>query len=174
MKKGKSKAKGGSFERSTCKGLSLWLTQGKDEDVFWRAAMSGGRATVGKKSGKNLAKQAGDISAVSEIGHKLTNQFYIECKYYKTLNLDKIAAMEESGNLVKFWKIAQTEAKSYSKIPMLIAKQNRVETILCTNFDGYEILELDTVSTVHADYLDMFIVRFKDFLDFIDPELVIR
>jgi len=50
MRKGGGKAKGASFERDICRRLSLWVSAGKQEDVFWRSAMSGGRSTVADSS----------------------------------------------------------------------------------------------------------------------------
>ena len=55
MRKGGGKAKGSSFERLICKELSLWITGGEHQDVFWRSAMSGGRSTVAMKKGDKLA-----------------------------------------------------------------------------------------------------------------------
>src|SRR5262245_2386383 len=37
-------AKGSKFERDLCRQLSLWWSDGKRDDVFWRASQSGGRA----------------------------------------------------------------------------------------------------------------------------------
>ena len=46
MRKGGGKEKGSSFERLVCKRMSMWLSKGERDDLFWRSAMSGGRATV--------------------------------------------------------------------------------------------------------------------------------
>ena len=40
--------KGSEFEREMCKCLSLWWTDSKRDDVFWRSAQSGGRAPRGR------------------------------------------------------------------------------------------------------------------------------
>src|SRR5215216_6431446 len=42
--------KGPQWEREVCRALSLWVTNGERVDVFWRSAMSGGRATVHNRS----------------------------------------------------------------------------------------------------------------------------
>lgn len=129
MRKGGGKAKGSSFERKICKALSLWISKGEDEDLFWRSAMSGGRATTSAKSGKLLRRQCGDISAVSPEGHKLTDYFYVELKHVKDLAFDSFI-LKKAGSLYKFWLTAKREAKRYNRNPMIIAKQNNYPEIV--------------------------------------------
>jgi hypothetical protein len=129
MKKGGGKGKGSAFERSICKRLSLWVSHGKREDLFWRSAMSGGRATVGRKQGKDHAHHAGDISATHPDGHKLTEHWYVECKAYKSLQIES-ALLDSTGALAKFWKETCTQATAHHKLPMLIAKQNNTKILL--------------------------------------------
>lgn len=129
MKRGGGKSKGANFERDICKKLSLWISKGEREDLFWRSAMSGGRATVGAKKGKDLRHQAGDITAVHPSGHVLTDKFYIECKHYRDLQLDKFVVCG-LGRLAKFWETTREEALQHGRRPMLIAKQNNMPTIV--------------------------------------------
>lgn len=118
-----SKAKGSQFEREVCKALSLWVTHGQREDVFWRSAMSGGRATVAHKKGQSN-RQAGDICAVAPEGHALLANFYIECKHVKSLDLDSFF-VKNTGALAKFWEVAYRGASlSGARTPMIVAKQN--------------------------------------------------
>lgn len=123
MRAGSGKAKGSNFERFVCKELSLWVTGRKRDDVFWRSAMSGGRATVRRGQGKETRHQAGDISAVHESGYAFTNYWYIECKFVKDLRLGSFI-LENTGLLAGFWKVAVEEARHHWRSPMLIAKQN--------------------------------------------------
>lgn len=129
MRPGGGKAKGSEFERDICKKLSRWVSHGEREDLFWRSAMSGGRATVGKKKGLDHAKHAGDISATHPLGHNLTDKFYIECKYYADLKFDSWILNGE-GPLAGFWKVAREQAAEHKLMPMLIVKQNRSEVFL--------------------------------------------
>ena len=124
MKKGGGKAKGSAFERQVCKALSLWVSHGKNEDLFWRSAMSGGRATVSKKKGKLLNRQAGDISAVAPEGHALTDLFYVECKFVKKLGVSTFL-FKRTGLLNQFWNVAHREARQHGRAAMLIAKENK-------------------------------------------------
>ncbi len=128
-KKGRGKSKGSSFEREVCKKLSYWISGGNEDDLFWRSAMSGGRATVSAKKGKKLNRHAGDITATAPEGHVLTDYWFVECKFYTNLNLP-LFLLFSAGPLAKFWRTAKREAKRFDKIPMLIAKQNRSPTIL--------------------------------------------
>jgi hypothetical protein len=113
-----SKQKGGSFERKICKQLSLWITDGKRDDVFWRSAMSGGRATVhGKKN-----RQAADICAVQVEGNQFADDFIVEVKHYAELEF--FGMLQGTGKLYRFWEIVKGLAVSREKFPMLICKQN--------------------------------------------------
>lgn len=129
MPRSKGKQKGSAFERKVCKELSLWVSHGKHHDLFWRSAMSGGRATVGRKSGKDHARHAGDISATAPEGHALTDHWYVECKSYRNLAIMS-AMLSGTGLLTKFWKETVEQATHYKRMPMLIAHENNMPTIV--------------------------------------------
>ena len=78
--KGHGMKKGSAFERAICKRLSLWWTENKREDVFWRTAGSGARATQRSKSRKTTYGQYGDVQAIDPIGEPLTKLCTIEIK----------------------------------------------------------------------------------------------
>lgn len=160
MRRGGGKAKGASFEREVCKQLSLWISQGKNEDVFWRSAMSGGRSTVAARKGKRLAQQAGDISCISPVGQAFIDDFFIECKCYKSLNFEGL--ITGRGKLVEFWNIAKREAALYGKSPLLIAKQNNQPAIVC--LDEPHLLHLDFNTILYASKLGMHVCLFDEFL----------
>ena len=96
--------------------------------------MSGGRSTRGAKAGKDLRRQAGDISAVSAEGCSLTDRFYIECKHVKDLGIASFF-LKRTGPLAKFWHVAMTEAILHRKQPMLIARQNLMPAFVLTYID---------------------------------------
>lgn len=125
MKSGGGKRKGAAKERDFSKVLSLWITKGANENVFWRSAISGGRATVAKKSGVVNAAQAGDICAVSPEGFKFAANFYVELKHYKTLGLERFL-LGLPCTISKFWDVAVMESSFYKKQPLLVARQNRL------------------------------------------------
>lgn len=140
MKKGKGKAKGSGFERRVCSDLSLWVTRGKNKDVFWRSAMSGGRATIHVKKGETN-RQAGDITAVAVEGHQLTDKFFFELKFYKDLALPAFF-LRGNGLLASFWFKTCDQADIHGRKPLLIAKQNKFPAVVLarpnelTNFLG--------------------------------------
>lgn len=129
MKPGGGKQKGAEFERNICKKLSLWVSHGKREDLFWRSAMSGGRATVGRKKGKDHAKHAGDISATHPDGHALIDRFYVETKFYADLNFSAWMLKNE-GPMAGFWATALEQAAAHKLEAMMIVKQNRSEVFM--------------------------------------------
>ena len=143
-----SKNKGSSFERSICKRLSLWISNGTAEDCLWRSAMSGGRSTVAGKRGVKLSRQAGDISAVSPEGHALTDKFFVECKHVHKLDVQGLVTGK--GLLWSFWVEACSQAATYSKEPLLIAKQDRWATIACTTNLGLALLEAGGITRLKA------------------------
>lgn len=134
MRTGGGHAKGASWERALCVKLSLWITGGVKQDCLWRSAMSGGRATVARKRGK-LVRQAGDITAVSPEGHLLTDLYYIEAKHYGELAINSFF-LGGKGTLWRFWLDTVEQAGHYERIPLLIARQNRLPTLALTELDG--------------------------------------
>lgn len=152
------KQKGSQFERDICKSLSLWVTGGKSIDVFWRSAMSGGRATV--KQG--LVRQAGDITSVAPEGHALTNPFYLECKHLKKITLDSF--LTGRGELINIWQKTVLEAVKYDRIPVLIFRQNRWPTVWCTTYKGVQKLQAHSKVSVKSVVTGMQIIKFDDLM----------
>ena len=162
MRPGGGKHKGGAFERTICRELSLWMSEGLHEDLYWRSAMSGGRSTVAAGKGKRLAAQAGDISCVNELGHALTDQFLIECKSWKDLQFEGL--IKGTGNLTDFWLDTKRIADAYSKYPMLIAKQNQQPTIICLNNEGRSFVWGGF--HLYVPDLDLYVILFNKFLEY--------
>lgn len=148
MKAGGGKSKGAAFEREICVKLSLWVSGGKQEDCFWRSAVSGGRSTVAHAKGKRLAAQAGDISCIHPIGAEFSENYMVECKHYADLNFSGLAS--GVGHLVQFWEEASAQAQRYAKHPLLIAKQNRCPTLACTTAVGAGRLNIEPREAVIA------------------------
>lgn len=62
-------AKGQDYERQICKQLSLWWSADwdvPDDNLCWRTANSGGRATVRRKAGKQDHRHCNDVAAIDE------------------------------------------------------------------------------------------------------------
>ena len=156
MKPGGGKQKGAAFERKVCEQLSRFIVPGTNETLFWRSAMSGGRATVRHKQGKKGDdNQAGDITCVHEAGRWLTEYFVIECKFYSDLDIEAFI-LSNKGKLAKFWNEVRLLAKRHKKTPMLIAKQNRTKTLLLlttsgvNSFDVFRVMPLPLAVVYNA------------------------
>ncbi len=125
MKAGMGKRKGSEFERKVCKDLSCWVSKGTRDDIFWRSACSGGRATVNIKKGGENASQLGDISMVDSAGATLIDNFVIECKNYADLKLSSfIYGTPKSEGVLKFWGDLSDICNGAQKLPMLVCKEN--------------------------------------------------
>jgi hypothetical protein len=149
------KRKGSAFERDICKALSLWVTDGKNKDVFWRSAMSGGRATV---HGRDV-RQAGDVCAVAPEGHAFCEYYYVECKHVKTLNFDGL--LRGTGLLHKFWADTASKALKRNLVPLLIARQNSMPIIVAS----YEAPDANiAMLTVRHKGDEFHIFKFDDFI----------
>lgn len=119
------KAKGAGFERKTCQQLSLWVSGMTREDVFWRSAMSGGRATLRSRKGRGPqhVAHAGDITATHKLGHLLLEHFLLECKFYQDLQWARVVHGAE-GELDALWFTPCKQAAEIERMPMVVAKQN--------------------------------------------------
>lgn len=91
-KKRRSKAgKGSSYERDLCRQLSLWWTNGKRDDIFWRSSGSGARAKVRGRRGRNTYGQHGDICAIDPAGDPFIDLLTVEVK--RGYSADSIAEL---------------------------------------------------------------------------------
>lgn len=140
-KKGGSGArKGGQFERDACKKLSRLVLPKSKETVFWRSASSGGRATVRhRQMVKGDSTQAGDICAIHPAGNWMAENFLIECKFYKSLDIAS-GLLTGRGRLAAFWARTCRDAIRHKKRPMMIAKENRTPTLLLLTDEGDQAL----------------------------------
>ena len=138
-KRRKGHGKGQSFEREVSRRLSLWLTKGARDDVFWRTAMSGGRATLQAKKGIINFAQAGDIGAIDPLGAQLLNHVTIECKFYRDLVLFK-SLLQGTGKIAGFWEKHYDEARLSQREPFMIARENLTPTLLLTTKNATHLL----------------------------------
>jgi hypothetical protein len=164
VKAGAGKRKGGSFERDCCRELSIWISHGEREDVFWRSSMSGGRATVALKRDVRLQAQAGDISPITALGEYFLNHFFIECKSYK--NLDVFSSIAKgAGRLQRFWHKAAEEAERYKKHPILVAHQNQMPTFCLIGDSSIHVFGLTIDNAVaYLPRWSCYMVLFECFL----------
>jgi hypothetical protein len=127
-------AKGGDFERLISREISIWWSEGKREDIFYRSNASGARFTQRKKAGKDTANQAGDLSFTDSEGEPLIQAFNFELKTgYGTKTkseitrwdaLDFIDSQQKEPILLKMWNQCCRDAKLTKRIPCLIFRRN--------------------------------------------------
>lgn len=127
----KGRGKGGAFERECSRRLSLWLTAGARDEIFWRTAMSGGRATLQHRKGIVNKSQAGDIGAIDADGERLLTHIVIECKARRDMTIFR-SLLTGEGRLADYWEKHYMEARRSKRQPFMIARENFVPTLLFT------------------------------------------
>ena len=171
MRRGGSKSKGAGYERDVCKRLSLWVTNGKRQDIFWRSAMSGGRATINPLAVK---AQSGDISLIDPIGSIIIRLFVIECKRYKTFFFDRLLNGRSTGFL-ELWLKLVGEAKRCGKMPMLICKANHGKEMIVVDGIGVKVFAdaskkgASLVLLAAMMQLGIYFYDIEDVLTLVDP-----
>jgi hypothetical protein len=162
---GMANAKGGGFEREICKTLSLWISEGKEDAVFWRSSQSGGRATLQARRGQRVSTtMLGDISAIHPLGHSLTDLFFMECKFRKSMKLHLMFANGVSA-LADWWITCRLEARRARRHPLMFAKQNHGYILVCMSAEAMRIFGM-AWHTAHAIFPEhgLFIFTMHQFL----------
>lgn len=147
-------SKGSSFERTIAKQLSLWYSNKKRDDIFWRTAGSGARATTRMKQNKDTANSAGDLSFLHHSGKAFINLCVIEIKrgYNRKKTspgaqiaiLDLIDSPERKRKPVLFswWdKIEQEREEHERKYSFIIFRRDRHNTCICMHKKTFTALE---------------------------------
>lgn len=150
-----SASKGSVFERQVCGDLSRWWTHGERDDVFWRTAGSGGRATTRQQRGKQTAGGHGDIAAVDPIGEPLMRAFCFELKrgYSRDTVHHVIDRPDRAAEQVWEAFVAQAAASAEGAGSVswaIIAKRDRREAMLWLPASGLHLLNR-THTTKHRD-----------------------
>ena len=163
--------KGASFEREMCKYLSLWWTEGKHDDVFWRKRVRSTRKSIDAKF------QLGDIKAERPEGEDLMKMFSIELKtgysvgrkgkHVKNVPWDLLDIIDfrkgskdiEKKTIIKFWRQCTRDAEIDNKYPLLIFKRDFHVPVVCihsTLFDQFE--------NYQGRYYKRFIIFYPDMI----------
>jgi hypothetical protein len=189
----KRKNKGSGFEREICKQLGLWWSKGKRDDIFWRSANSGGRATVRHRSGQGTFGQYGDIQATDPCGQALIDVCTIELKRgYSKENIHNLLDSRQTKHPKLYEKfILQASAdskKAKSKYWMLIAKRDQHVSVVYIPMKFYRELKKEMFiyhgkhtndiikTTVRLKWKkwNIFGCRLDEFLSAINPKVVKR
>jgi hypothetical protein len=118
--------KGNPFEREIAKCLSLWFSDGTNDNIFWRTHQSGGRATTRAKAGKEASLHCGDIGAVNPIGEPLLKVLSFELKRgYNKAVLHDLIDMPVDKQQAHAKQIEKGHKDKIDDYPYWIAKAER-------------------------------------------------
>jgi len=145
-------AKGSAYERKICRELSLWWTKGKRDDIFYRTAGSGGRATKRAKQNLTTANSAGDVGILDPIGKPFLDKVMIEikrgytkgneAKQIRTLSIIDNPKNQKEPLLIKWWNKALKEAYlDNNKEVMIIFKRDRKNACAMLSFNMMNMIK---------------------------------
>ena len=126
-------AKGGENERKKSKEWSLWISDGKRDDIFWRSPGSGSRAKVRSKSDQTTGNAYGDFTCLDPIGEAFLRISTVELKkgYDSTIDLlSLIDSKSDKQTLQLFWRQVSKDAENALKAgwgsePLLVIHRDR-------------------------------------------------
>lgn len=147
--------KGSQFERSIAKQLSLWYSRGERDDLFWRTAGSGARATTRMKQNIDTANSAGDLGFLHPDGKPFIDICLIEIKrgYNRKKTspsaqlsalslLDSPEGRKKKPVLFGWWEKAEQERKVHKrKYSIIIFRRDRHEACICMHKKTFTALE---------------------------------
>ena len=181
--------KGSEFEREICKALGRWWSGGERDDIFWRTAGSGGRATNRARKGKSTAGQYGDVSAVDSIGEPLLQVFAIELKRgYSRYSFADMFDAQHNARQQK-WDEFYCQARDAAEVSgarywMLIWRRDRRKALV---FMPLEVMmevvpesfsSFPNISAAVPLYGDKMVevscCAFEDFLKLVKPQRIIQ
>lgn len=182
--------KGDNFERDQCRFLSLWWTQGKRDDVFWR-----NRTRVTSKT-PHAERQLGDLISTHPMSIPMIRMFNVEFKtgYSKTKKgtrvknipwdvLDLIDSTKPKGHKIfdEFWEQTITDAKISGRIPLLIFKRDFHVPVVATlhsdvrkleDYNGFSELRQILIAKEDCDGDFIRLFRRDDFFNWLNPETI--
>jgi hypothetical protein len=189
------KSKGGNFEREIAVKLSLWFTENKRDDIFYRSQSSGARATQRSKSKKTTEGQYGDIAATCKEGDSLIKKWSIECKTgyqsksklkdgtKKVTNwdiLDLLDSKSQEPMFAQMWNQCVIDAEISQREPILIFRRERklplititgayyLRLINWFNIPDFMKIHFD-LSNLYYPYSKVAIIKLDDFLKWVNP-----
>lgn len=189
-KRRRGQGKGSSFERTICKQLSLWWTDGERDDIFWRTSGSGARATTRSKSGQGTKNQYGDVQATDPIGQPLIDLCTIEIKkgyrhhsFYDLLDKQERETEQPYRLFMQQAEDQQREAETFSW--MLITARDRKKPVIAMPVELKRLLmqvegepagcfpqmTFRFCTYKHDDCVQkIFVTTLEEFMENVDPE----
>lgn len=180
------KQKGSENERKIAKKLSLWFSDGKNPNIFWRSQSSGGRSTQLSKTNTPFNLSFGDIGLSSGEGESVLRCVSFELKHgYPELSIMGILDKKRNPLFLTFWdklvlECEKAEEAGWGKEPLLIIQRNRCQPLVAMDYEfSHEMVLAYGVPKVPAViYCDtkrsIRIIRLDDFLSWIPPQFFIK
>jgi hypothetical protein len=179
--------KGSAFEREICATLSIWWTQDLDkprDDIFYRTASSGGRATTRAKGGVKTANSYGDVTFIDPVGQPLIDSCLIELKrgYTKDISLlDFIDRAKGTPILLHWWyKASEERVLAGREYVLLIFRRDRhlpciilSQGMMGVLYDHFGKMPIHR-NRIYAMGMDLVVMRLDDFLKWVHPNFFIR
>lgn len=169
--------KGAKEERAVCRQLSLWWSDDRFDDLFWRASQSGGRATVRSRKNKTTSGHYGDITATDHRGAELIKIVTVEikCGYTKFHTSDFLDSKQDE-TICEQWfaqaEMAAALAKSISWI--VISRANfRHQLIYMPRGLFRKLTNADCVyprATMFLNDWNIVVMRFDEFCNRVEPD----
>ena len=189
--------KGGKFERDQSRFLSLWWSEGKDPDIFWR------NRTRATQFAPKAEHQLSDQMCTKSSGLPFTETFSVELKSgYSKQKASRLKNQKGQGKfrnvpwdlleiidsnqiddyltILQFWKQCQTDADITGRIPILIFKRDFHQPVVCMKSADLDILwkcknrgkypERNIV--LESGNFDLEFFRQDDFFKWLTPKMV--
>lgn len=166
--------------------MSRWWTQdepgGPRDDVFWRTAGSGARATSRAKKGKKTKNQHNDLCAIDPVGQPFVDLFAVEMKrgYSSRSIFDLLDQKPKAGGkCYQEWidKVQRTHKAVGTWSWMLIVQRNRRHPVVILPSEGMitNSLGMTPRVTVELEWpgMTMFVTPLDVFLKKVHPREVI-
>jgi hypothetical protein len=163
--------KGSRYEREVCTDLSYWWSDGERDDIFWRTAGSGARATQRNRVGKTTPGQHGDVAAIDPDGRAFTAVVTVSLKRgwsrYTLHDLLDRPAWARMPEWEKWIMEAELDAQAAgTPYWMIIAKRDRREPLLVA---PSALLDQIPLLVARCRIAGKSVVLYNDFLDIARP-----
>jgi len=144
----KSSSKGFGFERQMCRLWSRWWTGGESDDIFWRTAGSGSRATARRRRGADDKWNHGDMKPDDPSGYELCSKWCFEFKFYQKYDIKGVLHhVSKQSDWMQWWAKIVDEAEAVGRAPILVTKQNAGKPIIWFHEDTWRVY-----GSAHANF----------------------
>lgn len=187
MAKRSGSKKGTPFEREIAKELSWWWSWGERDDLVWRTASSGGRATQRCKTNQITKYQHGDFCPMDACIYPFFDFFLHEAKRGYNKTLDILESIDLPAHLKKVpmlrqWKETaerDRDAAGRKEIMIIFQRDGRRKLVAVSNELMGFLLDIDWnrfsrfgFPIVVAEGLSIY--RMADFFSMLEPKDVYK